>query len=308
METKLEIKEHDPSKISKPNIIVGVPEAGLVGTISASYLIQQLKLPEAGYVDSELVPPVVVHDSKPKRPIRIFGRNELVVIASEVPLNPRLSLEFAAEVARWAKARNSKILVGITSVPFESRMENVEEGKVNVLALASESRIEDMFKQIGASPFEEGVIVGTYAKLLQHCIDLGQPNLTLLAEAYPQFPDPGAAAAAIEVLNRVLPIQVDVGNLIKQADEVRLRMRQLMARTQENMKRMAETAPSVYGKANHHVGRRRIGSLRRDREGSRGDLRRSILRLSELALRLGEKIGQATIQSRHRRERTTGDD
>jgi predicted ATP-grasp superfamily ATP-dependent carboligase len=33
METRLEIKEHDPSKISKPNIVVGVPEAGLVGTI-----------------------------------------------------------------------------------------------------------------------------------------------------------------------------------------------------------------------------------------------------------------------------------
>jgi len=248
IETKLEIKEYEPSKISKPNIIVGVPEAGLVGTISASYLIQQLKLPETGYIDSELVPPVVVvHDSKPKRPIRIFGRDDVVIIASEVPLNPRLSLEFAAEVVRWAKTRNSKILVGITSVPFEGRLENVEEGKPNVLALASESRIEDMFKEIGASPFEEGVLVGTYAKLLQHCIDLGQPNLTLLAEAYPQFPDPGAAAAAIEVLNKVLPIQVDVGNLIKQADEVRLRMRQLMARTQENLKRMAETTPSVYG-------------------------------------------------------------
>ena len=248
IETKLEIKEHDPSKISRPNIIVGVPEAGLVGTISASYLIQQLKLPEIGHIDSELVPPVVVvHDSKPRRPIRVFGRDDIVVIASEVPLNPRLSLEFAVEVARWAKTRNSKILVGITSVPFEGRIENAEGGKPNVLALASESRIEDMFNHIGASPFEEGVLVGTYAKLLQHSIDLGQPNLTLLAEAYPQFPDPGAAAAAIEVLNKVLPIQVDVGNLIKQADEVRLRMRQLMARTQENMKRMAETAPSVYG-------------------------------------------------------------
>jgi uncharacterized protein len=67
-----------------------------------------------------------------------------------------------------------------------------------------------------------------------------------MAEAYPQFPDPGAAAAAIGALNKAISIHVDVGNLIKQADEVRLRMRQLMARTQENMKRMAENAPSVY--------------------------------------------------------------
>ena len=39
--TRLEIKEHEPGKISKPKVIVGVPEAGLVGTISSTYLIQQ---------------------------------------------------------------------------------------------------------------------------------------------------------------------------------------------------------------------------------------------------------------------------
>src|SRR5438445_12582881 len=144
--------------------------------------------------------------------------------------------------------KNSELLIGITSVPFEGRIEHAEEGKTpHVLALASDSRLSDLVKRNGTDSFEEGMLIGTYAVLVKQSMLLGQPNITLLAEAYPQFPDPGAAAAVIEVLNKVLPIQVDVGNLIKQADEVRLRMRQLMARTQENLKRMAETAPSVYG-------------------------------------------------------------
>jgi uncharacterized protein len=245
--TRLEIKEHEPGKISKPKVIVGVPEAGLVGTISSTYLIQQLKLPEIGHFESELVPPVViVHESKPKRPIRVFGKNDLVVITSEIPLHPRLSLEFASEVAKWAKMKDSSILVGVTSVPFEGDMDRSEEEKPNVLALSTESKIAEQFDAMGLKPFDDGVLVGTHATLLQRCIDLGQPTLTLMAEAYPQFPDPGAAAAAIGALNKAISIHVDVGNLIKQADEVRLRMRQLMARTQENMKRMAENAPSVY--------------------------------------------------------------
>jgi predicted ATP-grasp superfamily ATP-dependent carboligase len=42
-------------------MIVGVPEVGLVSTIAASYLKDQLKLPEVGFIDSELLPQVSSH-------------------------------------------------------------------------------------------------------------------------------------------------------------------------------------------------------------------------------------------------------
>ena len=126
----MEIKEYDSSRISKPNVIVGVPEAGLVGTIAASYIAQQMKLPEAGYIESDLIPPVVViHESKPHNPIRILGLNNIAIIMSEVPLPPKLAVELGSEVVRWAKTKNSELLIGITSVPFEGRMEHAEEGK-----------------------------------------------------------------------------------------------------------------------------------------------------------------------------------
>jgi len=34
METRLEIREYEPSKIWKPTLVVGMPEAGLVGIIA----------------------------------------------------------------------------------------------------------------------------------------------------------------------------------------------------------------------------------------------------------------------------------
>src|SRR5881409_3095411 len=105
MESKLEIREHEPSKISNPVVIVGVPEAGLVGTIATSYIRDQLKLPELGYIESDLIPQVlVVHESKPRHPIRIFGRDNLVIVTAEIPLHARLSFELASQVAKWAKS------------------------------------------------------------------------------------------------------------------------------------------------------------------------------------------------------------
>ncbi len=247
MESGLEIKEYEPSKISRPNVLLGVPEAGLVGTIACSYLRDQLKLPELGHIESELLTPVVVvHESRPKHAIRIFGKDDLVMIMSEVPLQPRLSLELAGEVAKWAKSKNSKLLIGITGLPYEGEGEPEEDRKPNVFVLPSEDTVVEMTKQIGASLFEEGMLMGTYAALLRHSIRLHQPNLTLMVEAYRQFPDPGAAAAVLQVANKIVKVDVDVGNLTKESEEVRLRMRELMARTQENMRRTVAAAPTYY--------------------------------------------------------------
>jgi uncharacterized protein len=248
METKLEIKEYEPSKISKPTVVVGVPEGGLVGIIASSYLREQMKLPEAGYIESDLLSAVVVvHESKPKHPIRIFGRDDLAVITSEVPLHPRLSLDLAKEIVSWARSKNSRLILGITSIPYDGELEQEVERKPKVLALLSDERPTETIKQIGANPFEEGLLMGTHAAILKQCLALHQPNLTLLAEAYYQFPDPGAAAAVLQIVNKVLSINVDVGKLIKDSEEVRLRMRELMATTQENMRRNVATVPSLYG-------------------------------------------------------------
>ena len=51
------IKIFNDEKIEKASImIIGVPDAGLVGAIAASYIIKQLDMKEIGYVDSEKLP------------------------------------------------------------------------------------------------------------------------------------------------------------------------------------------------------------------------------------------------------------
>jgi len=52
----------------------GLPDVGLVGLIATSHIISQLKMEEIAYVDSELLPPVVVlHEGLPYAPLRILG-------------------------------------------------------------------------------------------------------------------------------------------------------------------------------------------------------------------------------------------
>lgn len=237
-----------PAKLSKPSVVVGIPEMGLVGTIAASYLVEHLGLPEIARVDSDLLPQVVVvHDSEPKDPIRIFGKGMLAVVLSEIPLTARLSYEFAYELVSWAKAKQARMVVGITGIPSEDRVESAGNKTPIVLAVTNDAEVRKSIKTIGAEPFEHGIIASTYATLLKRCTGLGIPNLTLLAESYAEFPDPGAAAAALQVLNKLLPIAVDVKPLFDGAEEIRLSLRGLMNQTQQAIQQqVAQTPSGVY--------------------------------------------------------------
>jgi len=249
----VQIRELEGSaKLSRPTVVVGVPETGLVGTIAASYLIEQLKLPEIAYVDSDLLPQVVVvHDSEPKEPIRIFGKGALAVVVSEVPLTAMLSYELAWELARWTKAKQGKMVVGVTGIPSEDRVESAGKAAPMVLAVTNDEVVRNSIKAIGAKTFEHGVIASTYATLLRRCTSLGVPNLTLLAESFAGFPDPGAGAAALQVLNKLLQTNVDVKPLLEGAEETRLRLRELMSQTQQTIQQEAALTPAgVY-----HLGR-----------------------------------------------------
>jgi uncharacterized protein len=232
--------------MSSPNIVIGVPEAGLVGLIAGSYMIQQLKLPEIGHVDSDLSPQVVVvHESEPRYPIRIFGNEHLIIVLSEMPLHARFSYELGVELEKWAKSKGARMVIGVTGAPSKERMESEKEEKPKVFGVSNSKEVTDTLKQLGIQLFEEGIIAGTYATLLREGITQNVPNLTVLVEAYPEFPDPSAAASSIEVLNSLLSTNIDTKPLMQESEEIRLRMRDVMRRTQQSMQPAME-APSVY--------------------------------------------------------------
>ncbi len=244
--SKLEIHEYPYARFERPNVVVGFPEVGLVGTIAASYLVQRLKLPELGYVESILEPAVVViQKGEPKFPIRLFGGQNLVVFLSDIPLTPRFASELTNEIVKWSLRNKAQLLIGMTGIPSEERMDM--EGAPKVFGATNIKEKDSMFKKLGLEYFDEGVLVGSYALLLKRCLISNQPNVTLLSEAHLQFPDPGAAAAIINALNPLLSINIDVKPLLEESEQIRLKMRELMNRTQQSMQQMTQqAAPRVY--------------------------------------------------------------
>ena len=121
--TDVVVKETVPIKKIK-YCIVGFPDVGLVGAIAASYMVRALNMAEAGYLESESFPPIiVVHEGSPKPAFRIFSKDDLAVVTSEVPLPPEVLSSTARSIVNWAKAKDVELLISISGVAVQNRLE-----------------------------------------------------------------------------------------------------------------------------------------------------------------------------------------
>jgi uncharacterized protein len=223
-----------------------MPDVGLVGVIAASHMISELKLEEVAYIDTDLLPPMIVlHRGTPHMPLRIFGNKELLLAVSEVALPANAIHRIMRSLVEWGRQKNVNIVIPIGGIPTPNRQE-INEPKV--FAVAShpqlvqwlEGKIEWRGRKLD-KPFEilrEGYMVGPYALVLQYCMQRDIPAVGLLAQAFYNYPDPYAAAMVLRELSRVIAVEIDVSQLIERGEEIRLKARDIMKRTERELSKM----------------------------------------------------------------------
>jgi uncharacterized protein len=203
---------------------------------------------EVGYIDSDAIPPIVViHENEPKSPIRLYNSGSLTILTTEIVLPTQTVFSLSRSIVKWAVNNGVNLIMGITGLAVPNRLE-IE--KPSVYGIGSTTETRELVSKAKIKPFDEGLLVGTYATLLRECLRGNMPNITLLAEAHLQFPDPGASASIIESLNSLLNLNVDVKELIDKAEEIRIKARELMRRTEQQLKAIKKTQeqglPGIY--------------------------------------------------------------
>ena len=221
---------------SGATLVFGFPDVGLVGVIAASHLVDELKLVEVAYVDSTLLPPLVVlHEGLPHSSIRIFGDDNLLLVISEVPVPVDVIYPVMDALIDWGRSKNIKMMIALGGVPIQDR-QDAKELKVFAAASSPEALKIPEDKQIEI--LTEGYLVGAQAIMLQRAANNKIPAITLLAQCFYNYPDPEAAAEVLKELGRITGVKVSVEKLVEKGEEIRLRARDVMKRTQEEMSKM----------------------------------------------------------------------
>ncbi len=237
------IVEYEEFELKKPSyMVLGLPDTGLVGVITTGHLVEALSMREVGGIDFQAaLPPVaVIRGGTLRTPLRLFHRDNLLVLTAEAPIPPQLAHPLASLIVDYALRRGVDYIVSIVGLASPTRM---EVDKPRVYWLASNERARKVAEGLGIEVFSDGLIMGPYALILKHSVRKRAANVVLLAEAYVDFPDPEAAAQVTQVLARMVGVEVDVSKLLEQAEMIRIRMRELMRQTRQAMAEM-QRAPS----------------------------------------------------------------
>jgi uncharacterized protein len=224
---------------SEATMLIGLPDVGLVGLIATSYLISELDLEEIAYMDSDLLPPVVVlHEGLPHAPLRIYGNKDFIAVISELAIPVKALHTVMRTLVDWGQTKKVKMMVAMGGIPIENRQAITEP---KVYGAASSKELLDILGKKELSILNEGYMVGPQALAMRYSVEKKISAIALLAQSFYNYPDPEAAAMTLKELSKITEIKIDISKLLEQGEEIRLKGRDIMKRTQQEMTRMKKS-------------------------------------------------------------------
>lgn len=244
-ETVQVILEKEPS-VKNPILIEGFPGIGLVGNIASQYIVNELNMTYLGSMSSKFFPPLaVLLGGVVNMPVRIYedAGKGIIVLTADIPVHPLASYDVGKEIVSWAESINAKEMVclaGITVMTEQHR----------VFGAVSRKDLLERIKDV-TEIFELGTITGITGSIMNECRVRNLPAICLLGETASADPDPRAAIATVETLNKIYNLGVSTNKLSEQAEQIEVQMAQLAqqlkaATPEEQQSQMPKEFP-MYG-------------------------------------------------------------
>jgi uncharacterized protein len=220
-ETEVECCKIVSENVEDAVILEGSPEMGLIGNILGWLLVEELNMKLIGHIDSKYFPPLaVLYKGVAIHPFRIYSTDNIVLFLSDFIVPPIVAYDMANAIVEWAEKNNSKEIITFNSIVVREKIQGVAGATNSEEGL---KRLGDI--QLPILPF--GNVSGLSGTILTRSIIKNIPASCIFAEVLNQYPDPRAAATVVDVLNRMLNIEVSAEPLLKEAEEIEARLKEL---------------------------------------------------------------------------------
>lgn len=224
---EVNIVETEKAELKEPLVILGFAGAGLVGGIAVSHIIDQLKMKKIAHVQSRYMPPAVVFmDGQLRHPFRIYSNDEgkLCGIICEIPLRSDGLYQIASSLLDWVDEKGVKELVVLEGIPVRG----IPKKRKAFCAAEPEKRKE--CEEKGVKMISAGIISGIVGTILNECLTRKITGVAFLAPAVAFMPDPEGAAVLIDTLNNVYDLKVETEPLLKKAEEIKQKLKEVAKR------------------------------------------------------------------------------
>ncbi len=226
-------------------LIEGFPGIGLVGPMAISYIIDKLQMENVGYLHSKDFPPLVsIHKGQAMHPIRIYcsDKDKIVTIFAEFAITLDMVSELSDVIYKFVKDNGIKAIYSIGGMP--------QQGTDKKPFAISTGGMTKSLQNAGFKPIMEGVATGVSALLLIKSTNDNVDDTSIMVPVEQNIIDPAYAEIAIDGLNKLLNLKIDVEELDKEAKAVEAKIKDLINKhkeTNESYKKAIDsTGPSMY--------------------------------------------------------------
>ncbi len=241
----IEIHYEEKPKLKNPVFIEGLPGIGNVGKLAAEHLIDQMKGKKFAEIVSKHFPPqVVIEESGVIRLVdnqlfyakRDGKKPDVIILTGDYQgLTPEGQYELSDFILRELKALNVKKIFTLGGYGIGRMIR-----KPRVLGAATEESLVKEMKKLGVvfSRNEPGAgIVGASGLLLGLGKYYGMESVCLMGETSGYFVDPKSARAVLEILAKILDVDVNYDELeakAKQNDSITARLKEIEAKVDQD--------------------------------------------------------------------------
>ena len=201
-------------------LIVGFPGPGLVGSIAVQYLVETLSFTQIGNIVSSILPSgSLAADGLAQAPMRIYEKDSMLVILSDVPVSAEGSSIIPAKILEWLCARTT-----ITEIVVIGGVITGGEGERVFGVATTRDDVEKIKKSCLILPALN--ITGITGAFLTEACMRHIPATGFLVETNYDV-DSRASAAGLEVIKSLYGFEIDTSPLIAQADTIEPMLRKL---------------------------------------------------------------------------------
>lgn len=240
--------------VKEPILVEGLPGMGYVGKLAVEHLINELGAKKFAEMYSPHFPHhVSIEPNGTFRPLRnefyhtkVDGKDLILWVGDVQPLTPEGHYEVVERVLDMAwelKVKDIYTLGGYATGRYGGK-------EPAVIGLGDQKLLGKMDEFGGIKESAGGPIIGAAGLLIGLGKLRGMSGACLLGETHGMVVDARSAKAVLEILSRLLKIEVDMANLEKRAkktEHLMDRLREEMERRRFDEQRLADEETSYIG-------------------------------------------------------------
>ena len=223
-------------------LIVAFPSAGLVGAFAISYLVSQLQMKDIGELEfTKISPSYIIKNGEIHGPIRIYNKDNIYAILSNIPLNPTSTYDLITKSVEFAKNNDIKKII----IPRGLEMDPNDKTAPISYGLAANKISKPLLDEYNLPLIPNGAVLGSDASVISALKNSEISSIVLYTTCRLMLPDDDAIIKSIKTLTDIIKVKVDTEKFEEQLEKINKENEKLIEQTKNYFENQYGSSASI---------------------------------------------------------------